>query len=311
GLPDPTAWLPDGRGFYVLSMMGGGSDTTRWSILRTLELTAVDPTQGTVQSESWAWYQDRFTGDATDTKVETGYTTAGGPYTGTIKTPLDFQPGNPGTALTGTYLRGEDGSLTITWSSGKWDRWTLSTPVDYPVTMLTLHSSSYEARHAWGFGSRSPIDMEGASMEQIRAAGDLTFADLWGNNYDADDYQNDTHFPLPSYLACSSQAIMVEEPQELVCDRWHSYVAGDPTVDGRRNYWNHQLGQVGCYESGHTCPDATCDQTTISELGGHTLAMFQVLDDDGVFRGFVATEASLHGRYTGGAIVAASYWMQP
>jgi hypothetical protein len=303
--------LPDGRGNFVVSMFGGASTTSRWSILRTLALNPTDATRGLVESESWAWYQDRFSGDALVNKVETGYTTAGGPYTGTVKTPLGFEPGASGTALHGVYTLDEGALLTITWESGKWDTWSFSTPTSYPITLITLVASSYNALYGWGFGSRAPLDGPGASMSEIRTAGDLTFQDLWGNNYGVTDYENSTHFPLGSYLSCSDVAIMVEEVQPLVCDRWHSYVAGDAIVDGRRNFWNHQLGSVGCYEDGHPCPDATCDQTTIGYLGGHTVAMFQVLDDDGVFRGWVGTEASLHGRYTGGAIVAASYWMQP
>lgn len=45
------------------------------------------------------------------------------------------------------------------------------------------------------------------------------------------------------------------------------------------------------------------------EPGGEGTALrdTDVFGDDGVFRGWVATEASLHGRHTGGALVAASY----
>lgn len=304
-----TPLLPDGRGNYVVSMFGGASTTTRWSIVRTLVLSPVDATHGTVGSESWAWHQDTFTGDAHVNKVETGYTTAGGPYVGAIKTPLGFQPGSPGTPLQGEYVLDES-LLTITWQSGKWDSWELSTPLSHPTTMITLVDSNYEARHGWGFGSRAPLDT-GATMSEVLATPNLSFQHLWGNRYDAPDHENLSYFPLSNYLQCSPVAIMVDEPAPLVCDRWHSYVAGDPSVDGRRNFWNQQLGEVGCAEAGHPCPDPSCNQTTIGELGGHTLAMLQVLDDDGVFRGWVATEASLHGHYSGGALVAASYWLEP
>ncbi|MCB9794598.1 MAG: hypothetical protein H6741_17920 [Alphaproteobacteria bacterium] len=307
----PELPLPGGRAYYVLSMFGGESTTSRWSILRTLELSPEDETHGAVLSESWAWYQSRFTGDASTNKVPTGFTTAGGPYTGVVRTPLGFEPGSPGTTLRGSYTLEGEARLSITWESGKQDSWAISEPLDYPVSMLTLESSDYAALHAWGFGSTTPISGEGASVEQLRAAGDLSFQDLWGNAYDAADYQNRTYFSMSRYLGCSEQAMMIEEPQDLACDRWHSYVAGDPALVGRRSYWNHQLGEVGCYEADHACPDASCEQWTIGEGGGHTLAMLQVLDDDGVFRGWVAAEASLHGRYTGGALVGASYWMQP
>ena len=148
-------------------------------------------------------------------------------------------------------------------------------------------------------------------MAQIRAAGNLTFQDSWVNAYDTADARNQTYFNMAAYSVVNESAMMTAESQPSICDRWHTYVAGKPAQDGRKNLWNHQLGTVGCHEAGTPCPTSSCAQTTIGAGGGHTLAMFQVLDDDGVFRGWVAAEASLHGRFTGGAVVGSSYWIQP
>jgi hypothetical protein len=311
--PDDTSvtpW-PDGRPNYVVAMFGGDSTTSRWSIIRNLAFSIGCGGAGSVSSVSWAWSQASFSGDASDNKVATGYTTAGGTYTGTVRTPRGFQPGSAGTALHGSYDFDETGNLVITWSSGKNETWRLSRPKPYPYTMITCIGSNYNVRRAWGFGSQAPLDNVGASVAEIRATGNLTFQDQWYNAYDTADAQSLTYLALANTMICSANAIMGQEPQPLVCDRWHTYIAGNPQQDGRKNFWNHQLGSVGCYEAGHPCPDSTCDQYVIGWGGGHTVAMFQVLDDDGVFRGFVAAEASLHGRYTGGAIVGASYWMQP
>ncbi|MEZ4336449.1 MAG: hypothetical protein R3B82_07470 [Sandaracinaceae bacterium] len=300
--------LPGGRPHFVVAMFGGPSTTERWVILRNLAFAR----DGTVTShESWIWKQDAFTGDSSTNKVDTGYTTAGGAYTGTVRTPVGFEPGASGTTLDGTFGFDAMGNVEITWSSGKTETWRSSHPTAYPVTMLTCIGSSYGVRRAYGFGSQAPLYGVGATLEQMRAAGNLRFQDLWGNAYGVADHRNETYFAMDGYDVVNPTAMMIGEASiPNVCDRWHSYVAGDPARDGRRSFWNQQLGVVGCHDAGTTCPTDACRQYTISRGGGHTIAMLQVLDDDGVFRGWVAAEASLHGRYTGGAVVSASYWLQ-
>ncbi|TNF33656.1 MAG: hypothetical protein EP329_08105 [Deltaproteobacteria bacterium] len=300
--------LPGGRPSYVVGMFGGYTTTSRWSILRTLAFS----TDGAVAAVSWVWHQDTFTGNAATHKVATGYTTAGGDYTGVVRTPKGFQPGAAGTPLHGTFAYDADGNLLITWSSGKTETWRFSTPTPHPYRMITCIGSSYGVRRAYGFGSQAPLTGVGATMAQIRAAGNLTVQNSWINAYDTADHQNLTYFAMSAYTVVNPNAMKTTESSTPnVCDRWHTYVAGHPASDGRKNYWNHQLGVVGCAEADTPCPTNACTQTTIGVGGGHTLAMLQVLDDDGVFRGWVAAEASLHGRFTGGAVVGVSYWLQP
>jgi hypothetical protein len=72
-----------------------------------------------------------------------------------------------------------------------------------------------------------------------------------------------------------------------------------PTRDGRKNYWNHQLGSVTVAEGGGSC---------ISPGGGHTDALLQIIDDTGTFQGWVGAEASFNARTYGNAVVAAFYY---
>lgn len=310
--------LPGGRPNYVVGMFGGATTTTRWSIIRNLAFS----TNGTVTSVSWVWAQNTFTGDATTNKIYTGYTTAGGQYNGVVKTPKGFQPGAAGTSLSGTFGYDGNGDLAITWSSGKTETWRMSTPKPYPYTMITCIGSNYSVRKAWGFGSQAALYGTGATIAQIKAAGDLSFKDEWYNAYNAADGQNTVALLISGHNICSSTAMMNNEPQ-APChpNRWHSYIAGNPTQDGRKTFWNQQRGLVTCSEDGAPCPTPNdtvgthaghpCTSQVLGYLGGHTYAFFQVLDDNGVFRGFVGAEASLHARATGNAIVGASYWMQP
>ena len=306
--------LPDGRRYYVLSMMGGVSTTSRWSILRTYEFSGYNTESGSVVAASWVWAQDKFTGDATENKIDTGYTTCGGEYCGVVRTPVGFEPGSMGAELIGDYYLDSNGRINITWPSGKNEIWSISSPKPYSYSMITIFHSNYNVSHGWGFGSNTPLLGVGATIDDIKNRGNLSFQDQWYNGYDIADTQSVTYMAISNHSVCSSVAMMNRETNiPLVCDRWHSYIAGDPSVDSRKNYWNQQLGEVGCEDAYYPqqCPIDNCAQYVISPGGGHTFAMLQVLDDEGVFRGFVAAEASLDHRSSGGAIVGASYWMQP
>ncbi|MBI5381684.1 MAG: hypothetical protein HZA31_07275 [Opitutae bacterium] len=318
---DAATPLPGGRPRYVTAMFGGDTTTSRWSIMRTLSFTAGSGSTGTVTAKSWAWYQATFTGDATVNKVATGYTTSGcTPSTGVVKTPLGYQPGQTGTTLNGTYTFNGSGQLVITWSSGKTDTWrfdnTSGLSYGSAIQMITCVGSNYSVRYAWGFGSQASLS-SGATIAQIKAGGDLTFKNEVFSRYNDPDAFNSTGLVgLASlYSQCNSNMMKITDGDAsgINCNGcWRSYIAGNPTTDGRKVYWNQQQCVVACVDAGiNPCNEATCNFTTIGSLGGHTYAFMQVLDDNGVFRGFVGAEASLHTRAYGCAIVGASYWMQP
>ena len=292
--------LPGGRAYYVVALMGGAS-TQKFVRIAQYSFTAGSGSTGTVTEEFKYWSQ-QFTGNAYSNKVATGYTTGNCLYDNcTIKTPIGFQPGQAWKTLAGTYYIDVNGRVVINWTGGSRETWTISYPKTY-YAMFTIFNSNYDVQHGWAFGSNTNFNT-GANMAQIKAAGNLNTADYWQNAYGVPDQQSTgQYWNMGAYNQCSTPSLQITESGAACSNnRWHSYVAGNPATDKRKNYWNHQLDVVTCADVPGPC---------ISPQAGHTVAMLQVLDDAGTFRGWVATEASLHARATGNAVVGSFYYVK-
>lgn len=299
--------LPGGRSKYVVTVMGGAVNA-KFVRIAQYTFTAAAGTTGTVSEQFKYWNQSTFTGDSNTNKVLTGYTTAGCPFNCTIKTPKGFQPGQAWSTLSGTYTIDANGRVVITWSGGQYETWTITTPKSY-YAKFTIFNSNYDVQKGWGFGSNAAFTT-GATVTQIKAAGLLNDYEYWQNSYGVPNSQNTNGWlDMAPYIICgSSNSLQLPAPAGVpVCDNayWRSYFAGNPATDGRKIYWQHQLGSVACSDSQGS--STTC----ISVGGGHTFAMLQVIDDSGVFRGFVGAEASLHAKANGNAVVATAFWVQP
>ncbi|MBX3738751.1 MAG: hypothetical protein KF715_18810 [Candidatus Didemnitutus sp.] len=299
--------LPGGRAYYVVTAMGGAV-SAKFVRIAQYTFTAGSGSTGTVTEQFKYWNQSTFTGDSNTNKVLTGYTTNGCTWNCTIKTPKGYQPGQAWSTLSGTYIIDVNGRCVITWTGGQYETWTISSPKSY-YSMFTIFNSNYDVQHAWGFGSNTGFS-SGATIAQMKSGGTLTNYVYWQNSYGVPDSQNlNGWLDLTTYNICgtSNSMTLPAPPGVPVCDNayWRSYFAGNPASDFRKTYWQHQLGSVACSDSQGS--STTC----ISVGGGHTWAMLQVLDDSGVFRGFVGVEASLHAKATGNAVVATAYWVQP
>jgi len=315
-----TVPLPGGRAYYVVGVMGGSYPDV-WCRIAQYTFTAGAGSTGTVSEEFVYWNQD-FTGTETTWKVSSGYTTTGCANTCTVMTPKGFEPAAAWTTLSGTYVFDVNGRLVITWTGGSYETWTLSSPQTY-YTQLTIFNSNYDVRHGWGFGSTSNLSSY-ATNSQMRAGGDLTTAEWWYNRYQAgDEYQcglnggcaDPNHYlAIGQNQSCNTGVSRLPQPG-LACSPpsgghcstggdYKSYVATSSTgAQGRRTYWQHQQGVVGCYES--------CQNNCISSGGGHTMAQLQIIDDNGVFRGFMGIEASLGPFQSGGRYIGIQYNVQP
>lgn len=292
--------LPGGRAYYVVTLMGGAVNA-KFVRIAQYSFTAGAGSTGTV-TEQFKFWDQVFTGDAYSNKVATGYTTGNCLYNNcTIKTPIGYQPGQAWSTLSGTYYIDVNGRVVITWTGGSVETWTISYPKTY-YAMFTIFNSNYNVQHGWGFGSNTNFNT-GATIAQIKAAGSLNTADYWQNAYGVADQQSTGQWwNMPAYNPCSTPSMQITESGAACsANKWHSYVAGDPATDKRKNYWNHQLDIVTCADVPGPC---------ISPQAGHTVAMLQVLDDAGVFRGWVAVEASLHTQATGNAVVGTFYYVK-
>lgn len=291
--------LPGNRKNYVVTVMGG-SVNAKFVRLAQYTFTAGTGSTGTVSSQFKYWDQI-FTGNSSTNKVATGYTTGDCINDNcAIKTPIGFQPGQAWSTITGTYyLSGTQ--VRITWTGGQYESWEISSK-SYAASKLTIYNSNYDVQHGYGFGSNASFNT-GATIAQIKAAGNLMDAKYWQNKYGvADEESTGQWWDMASYTACSTPSMQgAETGSACTSARWHRYVAGNPTTDKRKNYWNHQLGSVTCPDGGGPC---------ISPEAGHTVAMLQVIDDNGVFRGWVCAEASLHAYATGKAIIGSFYYVK-
>lgn len=298
--------LPGGRSNYVICVMGGAVNA-KFVRIAQYTFTAGAGSSGTVSEQFQYWNQSTFTGNALTNKVLTGYTTSGCTNTCTVKTPIGFQPGNAWKTLSGTYTIDVYGHIVITWTGGQYETWAPSSPKSY-YTRFDIWNSNYNLQHGWGFGSNASFSTA-ATMATIKAAGILNDYDYWQNSYGVADQQNTNGYQNPPlYDICSTNVMSLPNSGGLpVCSSsyWRSYFAGNPSTDGRKTYWQHQLGSVACSDS------LGSSTTCISTGGGHTWALLQVIDDSGNFRGWVGVEASLHIKATGNAVVAAAYWVQP
>lgn len=303
GINTSAVALPGGKANYVTVVMGG-ANKARFVRISQYTFTAGTGTTGTVSSQFKYWDQI-FTGNAMTNKVATGYTTGNCINDNcTIKTPIGFQPGQAWSTISGTYYIG-GGQVRITWAGGQYEAWTIATAKSYGVIPLTIANTNYDVHHGYGFGSNASFNT-GATIAQIKAGGNL-IGERWENIYNAPDtYSASLSWDNGSYTTCVPGTSMQGSETGGLCTnaRWHRYVAGNPSTDKRKNYYNHQLGSVTCADpAGNTNP-------CISAQAGHTAAMLQVLDDSGNFKGWVTAEASLHAYVNGQAVVNIGYFVK-
>jgi hypothetical protein len=275
--------LPAGKANYTVSVM---SDQYKNAWVRLAQYTfAAD---GRVSESFWYWHNHTFIGDGYTNKVSSGYATHGCQRLCTVRTPRGFQPGAAPRQLTGRFRWDANRNLIIDWPGGHQEAWRVTSMGSY--ARLDIITSNYGVTQgSWGFGSNAPFTT-GATIDQIMAAGELRGAGR-SNRYGATDVTANFRLALNQFDRCAaSPCIMGNAPQ-----LWIAYLANNPARDGRKVFYDNELAEVAgsspCTANPH----------------GHTMALLQVLDDSGRFRGLVGVEASLHVRLNGGAIVASVY----
>lgn len=291
GEPSPTD-PPGGRSSFVMTMMNDRTRNAAWVRLAEVELAA----RGLAKMSFWEWNQASFTGDASTNKVPVA-TTRGCLRSCTVKAPLRFQRYAEARHVEGTFVTSKDASggdvVTITWPD-RTEAWSASHGSD--LTTMTLTTSSAGARVGWAFGSKASLT-QGLSIDEVFTSSPIT-GPYFSNAYDAETSEIRDQINFADWARCSGdqslQVKSVTDPDKTKW--WSSYLVGDPSVDGRKMYWNHERGVVTQAQA----PGAVC----ISPGGGHTFALLQILDDAGRFRGWVSAEGSQHGRYRGGDIVS-------
>lgn len=244
---------------------------------------------GTVIEAFWAWNWSNAHPDA-----QTGLTSNGTGCDGCpIRTSGVFKTGNATypKELRGTYTN--DGTnVTITWSGGSQETWRVSTP-EAGISAMTLAGSNYHANVGQAYGSNvtSSTAVPIADVPLHRYVGRSRVVAVTANGYVGDDIPSG--FDLTGWRRCNANCLSAALPaSDRACT---ACGAGEERViryylaseGGRKNYIEHfctcllQGGDNPCYAG-----------------GSHLKPQLQVIDDAGVLRGWVGTEASnrtLHG----------------
>jgi hypothetical protein len=296
-----AAALPGGRSTYVVAMMSG-----RTGALAVRLATYSFATDGTVTEKYWAWRQDQISGkgNVSWTKPSSGYVTAGCTRACPVRTPVGFQKGVAPRTWKGRWAMQAAGILAVTWGAGNpVERWQLDTGKP-GIVGARLVSGGVNAK-GWGIGSNARPD-KGVPLSSIYRAGGWITGPFVENAYTSNTRQLTGGMRPADYTLCSTGQCM-QGKKVTSADRrswYHSYLAANAAVDGRKVYWNNQTGVVQQLES----PSSVCISAS---GGGHTNALLQALDDRGTFVGFVGVEASLNQRKYGQDVVAAYAMVRP
>lgn len=296
-----AASLPGGRSTYVVAMMSG-----RTGALAVRLATYSFATDGTVTEKYWAWRQDQISGkgNVSWTKPASGYVTAGCLRACPVRTPVGFQKGVTPRTWTGRWAMQSAAVLAVTWGAGNpVERWQLD--AGKPGMVGALLVSGGVGAQGWGVGSNARPD-RGVSLSSIYKAGGWVTGPFVENAYTSATRHLSVGLRPADYSLCTSGQCM-QGKQVTSGDRrtwYHSYLAANSAVDGRKVYWNNQTGVVQQLEN----PASVCISAS---GGGHTNALLQALDDNGKFIGFVGVEASLNQRKYGQDVVAAYAMVRP
>jgi hypothetical protein len=283
----PAVPLPGGRPSYVVSIMGG-SLNSHWVRLAEYTFTHGTGDRGTVRQSYWIWYQSSFTGNASRNKVSTGYRTTGCAASCQVRTPRGFQPGQgPMSSVIGRYYFDRYQRLVIEWPGRRVESWTVRTASQ--LSRLALHHTTLNALYGDGFGSLTSL-ARGSTASKVAAA------HLMGVERSA-SYEPRTRRPVQVSRWNLTGRMRLCRGAQASClfytsDGWRSALVVPPKL-GRRAFWQHQ-------RQGVDGERGACFGTQ----GGHTIAMLQVLDDQGRFVGFVGAEASLNNRARHNAVIA-------
>ncbi|HEX3646775.1 MAG TPA: hypothetical protein VHV49_00020, partial [Pseudonocardiaceae bacterium] len=249
---------------------------TNWNRLATYSFTE----SGTVSESHFHWsQQDRVSRSSTG--VQGAGTNA---RDCVVQTGNGYQATSQPDHLSGTYTV-TGSTLRITWTGNGWEQWTVSTVAGGALAKLAFDGSSFGADRGFGYGSDAEWATH-ASMAQIAAAPWSTMIHtyyLWKTD--------DTH-PTPyvdqgtgspfwytSYQVCtggrcvggstSTAEYYISTPNTTSNDRrdtlWHWFAAN---ADGRGEY---------CYTG-----------------NSHVKPLLQIIDNNGVFHGWVGVEASIN-----------------
>lgn len=271
---EPTN-APGGMHRFVVSI--GRVDTTvrtNWVRLGTYSFTRTNE----VTESHWHWSQSK--------RVARSYTGVTAPNCGArncnVQTGNGYQSTSAPKSLRGTYT--VTGSvLRITWDGGIWEEWTVTSAAAGKLAKLTFKANSFGATHGFGYGSNAEWSTR-ASMAQIASANHNAFIHtyyLWKTNSGTPyiDHATGGPFWYRSFAVCTGSKCAAGRT-----DKAQYYISlPNPTSTGRRDTLWHWF-TANADGRGEYCYTGN----------SHVKPLMQIIDDAGVFHGWVGIEASIN-----------------
>lgn len=274
-----AASLPLGKERFEFSVGGLlASSTTNWVRLGMYDFAS----DGTVSETHWHWSQsDRVT------RAGTGFTASGCPTRDCqVMTAGGYQSTSAEKTMSGTYSV-SDNTLRVTWSSGQWEEWTLSSMADGALAKATFVDSNYGANYGFGYGSNAAWS-DRVPASTIAATDQTKFVHtywIWKTTDDPSapfiDHGDGSPFWVTSWSVCDGgqclgHVISSSDTQYYVAP------ARAPTGHRRDTLWSWRTANAD--NRGEYCYTGN----------SHVKPMVQIVDDNGGFHGWVGVEASLN-----------------
>ncbi|MGX7674166.1 hypothetical protein [Plantactinospora sp. DSM 117369] len=278
-----AAALPLGKANFTIAVGGlKVASTENWVRLGQYTFSP----DGTVSERHWHWSQR--------VRVARAYTE----FTATncadrdcrVATAGGYQSTGASKTLTGTYSV-SGSTLRVNWSGGQWEEWTLTTKAGGALANVELSANNFGATHGFGNGSNAGWDAR-RPLSAIATTDWSRYVHryhLWKTSEASAapyiDTGDGSPFWLRSWNVCSGgQCIAGETGAAGTATATEYYIApaNSPTGHRRDTLWGWRLKHA--MDRGETCYTGN----------SHVKPMLQVVDDNGVFHGWVGVEASLN-----------------
>lgn len=249
---------------------------TNWVRLASYSFTATNE----VHESHWHWSQSKRV-----VRTSTGVRASGCVARDcVVYTANGFQSTSAPQRLHGTYV--VTGSvLRITWDSGIWEEWTVTSPIAGKLAKLTFRGTNFGATHGFGYGSNAEWSTR-ASMAQIAATDHSRFNHnyyLWKTNSSGVpyiDHGEGSPFWIRNWTRCASSRCLGARSSNPT--EYYLSTANTTSTDRRDTIWHWVTANAD--GRGEYCYTGN----------SHVKPMMQIIDSDGGFHGWVAVEASLN-----------------
>lgn len=278
--------LPAGKSNYVVTIgnmatTSGVVKTDGWVRLAKYQFTA---STSTITQTFWFWSHQNIVG-----RTASGVSSTGCTMVCSVEVPTGFQDAGSSypRTLSGSYTYDPaTHSVVVTWSSGSIERWTIGDP-GTSIVAMHLRSSNYGATEGQGFGSNASAT-SGANIASVVATvgGTTLLGDSYSNANGTSGVSLGAAFNVPAAPnLCNSRCAEWIAPSSAkgciggTADSIRYRLISSSTTDLRKNGYQHY------------CRSLNGADTTCYTGGLHAKAMLQVIDDAGIFRGWVGIEA--------------------